>query len=419
MSFLRKPSEADRQNWSRAADWLAAAVAAALPWSTTATAILTVLWAIALVPTVRMDELRETLAQPAAYLPIALVAFAALGLAWGVAPSGERLRGLEPFAKFLAIPLLLIQFRRSERGIWVLAAFLVSGIALLAASGLTILHPRPGKGPGIPVKDYIAQSAVFTLCAFGLLWLAHDWLRARRIVGIAAVALALLFFANIAYVVSSRTALVTIPVLALILSLRFSHWKVSVLSVAGLALVSAAIWTSSPNVRDRLSSVSEEIVAYRDGGERTSAGERLEFWRRSLMAMQQAPVLGHGTGAIRDVFRRSATGEGMGALVTANPHNQYLAVGVQLGTAGVALLLAMWIAQLLLFRGQGLLAYAGTLVVAQNMLGSLANSHLFDSTHGWLYVFAIGTLGGMALRQRGAPAPQPAVQLRPDATSAS
>jgi len=36
----------------------------------------------------------------------------------------------------------------------------------------------------------------------------------------------------------------------------------------------------------------------------------------------------------------------------------------------------------------------------QNVVSSLFNSHLFDFTSGWLYVFGVGVIGGMVLRQR-------------------
>ena len=49
-----------------------------------------------------------------------------------------------------------------------------------------------------------------------------------------------------------------------------------------------------------------------------------------------------------------------------------------------------------------LYARQGYVVVAQNVLGSLANSHLFDFTHGWLYCIGVGICGGIATRQ-GAP----------------
>jgi len=36
----------------------------------------------------------------------------------------------------------------------------------------------------------------------------------------------------------------------------------------------------------------------------------------------------------------------------------------------------------------------------QNIVSSLFNSHLFDFTSGWLYVFGVGVVGGMVLRQK-------------------
>jgi O-antigen ligase len=64
----------------------------------------------------------------------------------------------------------------------------------------------------------------------------------------------------------------------------------------------------------------------------------------------------------------------------------------------------MWIAHLLLFTGRGLVAWIGMVVVVQNIVSSLFNSHLFDFTSGWLYVFGVGVVGGMVLRQRNGPA---------------
>jgi O-antigen ligase len=39
-------------------------------------------------------------------------------------------------------------------------------------------------------------------------------------------------------------------------------------------------------------------------------------------------------------------------------------------------------------------------VVVQNFVGSLFNSHLFDFVQGWVYVFGVGVAGGMALKRR-------------------
>jgi hypothetical protein len=60
----------------------------------------------------------------------------------------------------------------------------------------------------------------------------------------------------------------------------------------------------------------------------------------------------------------------------------------------------MWIAHLLLFRGQTLQEWIGLVVVTQNIVGSLLNSHLADFTQGWIYVFGVGVAGGMVRRLR-------------------
>ena len=57
----------------------------------------------------------------------------------------------------------------------------------------------------------------------------------------------------------------------------------------------------------------------------------------------------------------------------------------------------MWLAHLLLFRGDGLVAWIGLLVVVQNIFSSLFNSHLFDFHEGWMYVLGVGVAGGMVL----------------------
>ena len=84
--------------------------------------------------------------------------------------------------------------------------------------------------------------------------------------------------------------------------------------------------------------------------------------------------------------------------MTTNPHSQILTVAVQLGLVGTAVLLAMWVAHLALFRGGTLAAWFGLTIVTYNVVSSLFNSHLFDFSQGWLYVFGVGLTGGMVLR---------------------
>ena len=63
----------------------------------------------------------------------------------------------------------------------------------------------------------------------------------------------------------------------------------------------------------------------------------------------------------------------------------------------------MWLAHLLLFRGEGLVAWLGLLVVVQNIFTSLFNSHLFDFHEGWMYVLGVGIAGGTLLKATAHP----------------
>ena len=100
------------------ADILAVAIAVSLPWSTSATAVLVGAWFFTLVPVLRWDELRRDILTPAGGLPVLLVLLGVAGMLWADVTLLERWKGLDSFLKLLAIPLLLVQFRRSERGNW-------------------------------------------------------------------------------------------------------------------------------------------------------------------------------------------------------------------------------------------------------------------------------------------------------------
>ena len=355
---------------------------------------------------------------PAGGSPLILVALAALGMMWADVDLRQRFDGIEGFLKLLLIPLLLAQFRGSPRGRWVIGGFLAASITLLMLSwSLAVIPDLPWRGKmiGIPVKDYITQSGVFALCAFALLGCATDaWQGGHRQRALAQVFLAAAFIANIAFVATSRTTLVTIAVLVPLFGLRKLGWKgMAAAAVVGCVLA-GALWVSSPYLRQRVTAVVEELALYRSEHFGSSSGLRLDFWRSSIDAIAKAPILGDGTGSIPEQLRSTVAPEtGIASFGTVNPHNQILVVAIQLGLTGTVVLLLMWTTHLLLFRGAGPIPWIGVVAVVQNVVGSLFNSHLSDFSQGWIYVFAVGAVGGMALRQ-GAPGATPSPSRTPD-----
>ena len=387
----------------RISDGLLAAVAVSLPWSTTATGILLVLWLLTLFPTLEWSDVRRELMTPAGSLPVLLFLLGVLGMAWAGVPLLERWKGLTGFFKLLVIPLLMAQFRRSDNGTSIFIGFLIACVALLTASWIVVIWPDIPKGsldPGVAVKSYIVQSAEFTICAAGLLYMSGEAARRGRWATVTVLlVLALAFFHNIFFIATGRTTLVVIPVLILIYGARQFGWKGFFGATAAGVVIAAALWTTSPYLRDRATSVLSQTENFKYENALSSVGQRIVYWTKSLRFIESAPLAGHGTGSIAEMFRRAANGSPVWAQLSNNPHNQTLAVAIQLGLLGVMTLWAMWVSHFLLFRGAGLVAWLGVVVVTQNIVGSLFNSFLFDFTEGWLYILGVGVAGGIVLRQ--------------------
>jgi O-antigen ligase len=388
----------DSQRARKIADGFAVAAVAAIPWSTSAIYIFVAAWLIAFLPTVRADEVRDTLRHPAAWLPVFLVALAAVGMLWAQEPWSERFGGFAAFFKLLTIPVLLVQFRHSDRVHWVLLGFLASCTILLLVSYVGIGLGYRFKAPGVPVRDRIAQSGEFILCAAGLFYVGMAyWSQRRTTLMMGVLSLAGLFLISVLYVSASRTALVTVPLLFILYAITQSRPAQMAAIVAAIAVVGGIVWVSSANVQQRVLSVFSEVEDH--GAKPTSSGQRLEFWRQSLKIMQDAPVIGHGTGSVKAKFAEVAASEKSSERPTVNPHNQTFMVGIQLGFIGVLALFAMWIAHFTLFvRGVGLVSWIGLVVVTQNVVGGLFNTHLFDVVQGWIYYFGVGAAGGWMLK---------------------
>ena len=404
----------DRARLRRAADGLMIAVAVSLPWSTSATGILLVIWLLAVLPTTTAGEFKREISAAPGGLPVLLFLLGAVGTLWADVTWLERWHGLDSFFKLLVIPILLVQFRRSDRGLWVFAAYLAACVALLLLSMAIAAWPSLWRVPehfAVPVKNAPAQSGEFATCIAVLFFLAFDFFkqgRSKLALGCLLVIAGML--ANILYIATSRTALVVLLILVLIWGFREFSVRGKIGVVCAVVALCAAAWFSSPYFRARTTELWTDYQKYEATDDRNSSGERIEFWKKSVEFVRSAPLFGHGTGSMHALFIKSSEGRtGAAASATTNPHNQTFAVAIQIGLVGVAVLWAMWIAHLLLFRGGDLVNWIGLVVVVQNIVGSLFNSHLFDFTQGWVYVVGVGVAGGMVLRRQS----EPGVTMRP------
>src|SRR5439155_3360573 len=190
------------------------------------------------------------------------------GTLWSDAPSAERLHAIGPSTKLLVIPLLIYQFERWPSGRWVFSAFLASCTVLMLYSFAVAIDPSLSlklylsRGPykvesGIAVRNYIDQSQEFALCAIALAYPIVSLLRQGRFrIAALFVALAIGFLANMMFVVVSRTALVTLPILIAVCALWHLRRRTALLAVGAMGLLALTLWTASPHLRTTVAKFS-------------------------------------------------------------------------------------------------------------------------------------------------------------------
>lgn len=396
--------------WSKTTDVVAVLLVLSLPWSTSLVGIFGVVFVLTVAPTIEWRSFLDSLRRPVNALPIALFALAVTGTLWSDAPWGARSHAIGPLAKFLVLPLLVYHFERSVRGMWVFKAFLISCVLMMLMSWLVMLYPgltlrQFNDERGIFVKNYIDQSQEFALCAIVLAYPIVTLLReGKTLQALLLAATAASFVVNMAFVIVSRTAMVTLPVMLAVFALLHLRRRTSAVIIGAMIVLACLAWLASPKLRETIGRFSEEYQVYKTENKPTSVGLRLQYWQKSIRFFTEAPVIGHGTGSTEGLFKRASVGfEGSATgYIINNPHNQTLNVAVQWGSVGIVVLYALWLVHLMLFRGEGLVAWTGLMVVLQNIFSSLFNSHLFDFHEGWMYVLGVGVATGMLLRTKSA-----------------
>ena len=338
----------DRPLLGRYADWFAVAAAIALPWSTTATALCILFWLVALVGSWDITKRLREPWMPAGALPAALWALGVAGMLWAAVPLPERLGGLSSFHKLLAIPFLCVQFRRLQpRDMGSCRIFdLVHGLARC------FVGPVPDSGTSLArisqTRRRVGDNDRHT--GEGLHLSEHDvhavrpWPRRRGILrleqGEAAHRACLGAVGNpfpgkhsVRRLQPHRS--VALPALLVLFGFTRLGWKSTAGMMLALLVVLAVAWPASSRLRERATLFFDEVRNYQPDAVSTSAGERLEYWRKSLVIIAKAPLFGHGTGSTREEFRQLAGGHtGMAGLVPDNPHNQIFALQFNLGWSG-------------------------------------------------------------------------------------
>jgi O-antigen ligase len=248
---------------------------------------------------------------------------------------------------------------------------------------------------GMPIiSSSLTQGALMAWLAF---WLLH-YHRKTGMNGI--LALLALVLVNLFFLVDSSTGVVLVLSLGLLFGLQTMRRAKLAVMAGGLVVVVAFAFAVSPMFR---TATQEDVKAVQEilNGKTTftPTGERLQFYRNSLTLFSQAPVLGHGTGRFHEKYAEHVAGTKQ--VVTSNPHNEYLMVGVQSGLVGlgilVALLWALWRAA---SRWEGMERWLAQGMVVWLSVGCCFNSFILDSREGMLFALLAGVYGAAPTAQK-------------------
>ena len=236
-------------------------------------------------------------------------------------------------------------------------------------------------------RDHISHNLFASLLGIGLFsgLLAKKWEGSNQVFAIIGF---LLVCYNVFFIVPGRTGqLVFLVMLGLVLLLW--NWRKGIL-LGGACLLSLVIILPqySSAVQGGIGRVKNDLAAYSQGNTvANSVGIRLEFYKNSFALIEEDPILGHGVGSYPGEYQRIAKANHSLEPKSANPHNNYLWFGVELGALGI----------ILLFTLMGAAAWQGrnlekmwkwslyTLLFGMG-ISSLANSFFVDNVSGLAFV---------------------------------
>jgi O-antigen ligase len=398
-------------------------MAASIPISLAATSISKVIMAIfGLVVLGAAIARRQPLPQlsllrtPAMIL--AMLAALAGSIAYTSAPLPAALNDFAKYGKLLVIPLALSLVRTRREAIVALTVYAVAQIFVVLTSYLLSMDlvlpwvhkPRWQRLSLATVYSSYLDQSIMTTGFAALCWHLRGEFPGRHGRKLA-IGLVLLCAVNVLFLLPGRSGQVALLV-AIALALFWSipgPGKWAALVVPPLVLVAAMVL--SPQVGHRVSMVVTESLAYSRGENApTSSGLRLDFWHRSVQAFRERPLFGHGVGSWNAEFRRLEGAElNPRFRDLRNPHQEYLLWAVQLGSAGVVLLLAFFavlVRDASRFRPD--VRHAAQSLVAVLAAVCLFNASLFDGLIGDYFCIVLGLLLVLGLRT-----PQPSSGAAP------
>jgi O-antigen ligase len=263
-----------------------------------------------------------------------------LSMAWSSAPADAAWLSLSRHARWLVLPAAFYLLRAGTPAWPVLQCLVAGQLFVLLSSWLMVLGiPLPwaisvmSPDNAVVFTSTIEQPITCTLMMLVVWYFRDQWPVPHRRFAVWAVLA--LTSANVLLVVTGRTGqmavlLAWVFILLGVLPRRY-RWGVLLLPV----LVALGVGLGSERMQQRWLKASSDVMALQQGPlkEENSLGFRIDAWQKSVQAVAEKPVWGHGVGAWNHAYEAQG-----GTIPKANdPHQQFLLGAVESGGVGVAL----------------------------------------------------------------------------------
>ena len=341
---------------------------------------------------------------PSTVPPMILLALAAMAtsILWSTGTNDEALRAIVKHGKLALIPAFLLLVRSRDEALTALACFMGGQVLLLASTWLLVMGiampwaKNPATTGSFAIfSSYLDQSimtgVLAAMCWHLKVYAPGRW-RTLYVPLICVLALACVFV-----VFQGRTGYVVAAAMVALAALWEMPRRLRISAFVIPLVLLALLAVNSSKISLGLMEIARGVATFNNSDEiaNTSSGIRLNLWRRALQSILENPGRGTGAGSWGRQLNREEELHGAANVVkiAANPHQEYLLWGIELGVPGIALLFGVLFA---IYRDSQHLGAperkALLSLLAALALASLFNCALYDAMIGDFFCIALAVV---------------------------
>ncbi len=378
-------------DWEKIGKGLSISLAFVVPISTALTSILVALLILMWVLGPNLKKKKQILFHhPLSSWIFPLVMLTVAGMLYSIGDTESIRRSLIDGLRLGLIPLFIYFYQDKKVAKMALWAFCAAMTLTLVLAFLKVYANFPiglKYTTGGVFKSHIKTSYFMAMAAFFIAFQTPRLLSKYRLLGALVVGLMIyyLFFMN-----EGRIGYITLVMCFLLLTWQWFKFKGMLAgTLVAITLLLAAYFTSSL-FSARINLLVQDMDLYQQGGRllESSLGSRIQFAHSSSELISQKPLLGWGTGSFGFAYAKLFEGEK--TLLTDNPHNEYLRIGVELGLLGLCFLILFFYQQWKLSKKLPLEIrgfFQGVLL--SFVIGCFLNSWLKDFSEGYFYILMV------------------------------